>query len=195
MISAKTANVKRNEKISQPYFSKTFKFKTMNKIIIIVLLLASTLSISAQDKSRKERKAEKEAQRMEEVQNLLNSGKLKFKADYALPMGSTSIYLNSTYDLILKNDSAFAWLPYYGVAYQADYGGREGGIKFKEPIKKYKIKDTSSGKDVSFRVKSKKDTYDMVLSISDNGNADLNVTCIKRQPIRFTGSIHPIDEE
>ena len=167
----------------------------MKKIIIIALLLVSVLPMTAQEKSRKDRKAEKEAQRKEEVQDLLKSRNFKFVADHALPMGGKSMYLSSPYDLTLKNDSAFAWLPYFGVAYQADYGDRDGGIKFKEPVNNLKVEDTKTGEDISFRIKSKKDTYDMVLSVSDLGHADLNITCINRQPIRFRGSIHPIEEE
>jgi len=161
----------------------------MKRLVIIFFSLFVVFLCEGQKTTRKER----EARRMEEVQELIRLGEYVFTASHALPMSGTSVYLDAWYDLTIKGDSAFAYLPYYGIAYQAEYGDREGGIKFEEPLRDYKVETTKSGKEISFEIKDTNELYKITLSVSEIGYANLYVTCFKRQPIRFYGTIQKIE--
>jgi len=111
--------------------------------------------------------------------------------NYANPMRWKQIYLNSEYDLRIKNDSAFAYLPYFGVAYSVPYGGGEGGIKFAEPLMDYAIKPNkkSNGWDIRFKVKGMDDGFEISMNIFNNGNSMITFNSINRDPITFTGEL------
>ena len=110
---------------------------------------------------------------------------------YANPLRMRQIILTSEYDLRLKNDSAFAYLPYFGVAYSAPYGSSEGGIKFAEPMNDYAITPNkkSNGWDIHFKIRSKGDIYEIFMNIFNNGSALFSVTSQKRDMISFSGEI------
>jgi len=111
--------------------------------------------------------------------------------NYANPMRGKQIYLTSQYDLRIKKDSAFSYLPFFGIAYSAPYGGGEGGIKFSEPMINYSIKSNkkSTGWDIHFKVKAKEDEYEIFLNISNNGSATFSVNSINKQVISFDGEV------
>jgi len=112
-------------------------------------------------------------------------------ANYANPMRGKQIYLTSGYDLRIKNDSAFAYLPYFGVAYSAPYGGGEGGIKFAEPIHEYSVKSNrkSDGWDIHFKIKGKETDYEIYLNIFNNGSSMFTVNSFNRDAITFNGEL------
>jgi hypothetical protein len=161
-------------------------------VLIIVCFLALTSFSQDNAKTRKKIKAEKEAKRIEHVDSILAAKNFLFVPTYALPMGGSSIYLNSSYDLKIKGDSAISYLPFFGVAYYAEYGGSNGGIEFSEPYGDYTIKPVKSGKEIRFNVKTAKDTYRFLLTTSNIGYATLHVDCINRQPIQFNGMIEEV---
>src|ERR1035437_3167122 len=74
---------------------------------------------------------------IQELTQKVKSKDFTVSVNTADPVRMRQFYLTSEYDLQLKNDSAFAFLPYFGVAYSAPYGGGEGGIKFAEPMMNY----------------------------------------------------------
>jgi hypothetical protein len=101
------------------------------------------------------------------------------------------VVLTSEYDLRIINDSAFAYLPYFGVAYSAPYGSSEGGIKFAEPMTDYAIASNkkSNGWDIHFKIRSKEDVYEIFMNIFNNGSSLFSVTSQKRDMISFSGEI------
>lgn len=108
----------------------------------------------------------------------------------AIPMGGISIHLSYNYELRIKNDSSIAYLPYFGVAYSAPYGG-DGGIKFAEPTKEYTYvrRKKSDGWDIRFKVRAKEDIYDFFVNIFENGSSTIIVNSNNRQPITFYGEL------
>ena len=110
---------------------------------------------------------------------------------YANPLRMKSVVLTSEYDLRIKNDSAFAYLPYFGVAHTAPYRSSEGGIKFAEPMTDYVISSNKklNGWDIRFKIRSKGDTYEIFMNVFNNGNATLSVTSQQRDMITFSGEI------
>lgn len=126
-----------------------------------------------------------------EITQKVESKDFTIEMNYANPLRGKQIYLTSDYDLRIKNDSAFAYLPYYGVAHIAPYASNEGGIKFAEPMSDYTITPhkKADGWDIRFKVKSQFGVYNLVLNIFNNGSATLSVDSYERDTITFDGML------
>ncbi|MDD5185708.1 MAG: DUF4251 domain-containing protein [Paludibacter sp.] len=111
--------------------------------------------------------------------------------NYANPLRGRQIYLTSDYDLKIKNDSAFAYLPYYGVAFVAPYGISDGGIKFSEPAKEYSIipNKKNNGWDIRFKITTREYQYQFFVNIFNNGRSSFTVSSNQRDAISFTGEL------
>jgi hypothetical protein len=128
---------------------------------------------------------------IKEVTQKVQSKDFTVSVNIANPLRMRQFYLTSDYDLQLKNDSAFAFLPYFGVAYSAPYGGGEGGIKFAEPIMNYSVKSNrkSNGWDIYFKIKAKDCVYEFYMNIFNNGSSMFTVNSVNRDAITFNGEI------
>jgi hypothetical protein len=112
--------------------------------------------------------------------------------NYAIPLRMQPVNLISEYSLTIKNDSAFAFLPYFGVARVAPYNSSEGGIKFAEKMTDFQIKTNkkSTGWEITFKVKPKAMVeYQVYLSVFDNGSATFNVNSYEKDMISFSGNM------
>lgn len=115
--------------------------------------------------------------------------------NYANPLRGRQIYLTSEYDLKIKNDSAIAFLPYFGVAYSVPYGGGDG-IKFAEPMTNYSVRNNkkSDGWNIRFKVKEGEFDYDISMDIYNNGSTMFSVTSFNRDVITFMGEVKNNDK-
>lgn len=151
-----------------------------------LLIFFCSSSIFAQ-KSKKERQKE----RITEVQNLLSSGSFKFVAQNASPMrGGGYIPLTSSYDLMISKDKIESYLPYFGRAFSAPMNPSEGGIKFSSGNFKMDVTKKKKGRqDFIISFKDVPQVRQMILSVSETGNATLLVLSNNRDPITFDGYI------
>jgi hypothetical protein len=126
-----------------------------------------------------------------EVTRKIESKDFTIVVNYANPMRMKPVFLTSEYDLRIKNDSAFAYLPYYGVAHVAPFDPSQGGIKFAEPLTDYKVTPNkkSNGWDIRFKVKGRESVYDIIMSIFNNGSTMFSVTSYERDMITFNGEM------
>lgn len=164
-------------------------------MILSVAFLSATVAQENNRKSRKERKAEKEAKKIEEVKNLLDSQTFVFNATHALPLGGGSKYLSYDYDVTVKNDTVNSYLPFYGVAYRVEYGGRDTGFDFIQPLEKYEMEKDKDGYIVDLEVDKGMDHLNYTFHISEVGYATLHVTSTNRQSITYYGTIEVIEED
>jgi hypothetical protein len=104
-------------------------------------------------------------------------------------MGAGNIQLSgSQYQLVVTKDSIEAYLPYYGRAYSATMNPDDSGIKFKSKDFTYKADKKKKGSwQIVMKFKDTKAAESMVLNVSENGYATLNVNSNNRQPISFNG--------
>ena len=165
--------------------------KTIKNMLAIAALLITTQLNAQTDK--------------ETTIKIINAQHYVFNASSAMPManmdvnkvmsrmpggnGSGVIQLTgSQYQLIVTKDSIEAYLPYYGRAYTASMNPDDSGIKFKSKDFKYKADKKKKGSwIITINPKDTKDTQSMILNISENGYATLNVNSNNRQPISFNG--------
>lgn len=125
------------------------------------------------------------------IEQKVESKTYRIGVNSALPMRMQQVHLTSSYDLELRNDSAFAFLPYYGVAHVAPMNPSEGGIKFSEKIVDYKIV-TNKKKDgwkIQFKVLTESVRYDFSLEIYKDGGSSIYVRPINKDTITFYGDI------
>ena len=126
-----------------------------------------------------------------EVTRKVESKDFTVTVRYANPLRMKQVVLTSEYDLRINTDSAFAYLPYFGVAHTAPYRSSEGGIKFAEPLKDYVITPNKklTGWDIQFKIRSKEYVYDIFMNIFNNGNCTFTVSSQQRDMITFSGEV------
>ena len=170
----------------------------MKRIILFTLLITFFLpDIFAQEpeKSRKERREERQEKRMEEVKNLVENRTFAFIPTHAMPLGGGSIQLSYTFEAEVRGDSIFSYLPFYGVAYHVNYGGRNSAFDFSLPLENYEMEKDGNGYRIKLEVKNKMDYITYSLFVSELGYATLNVTSTNRQAISFYGRIEKPERE
>lgn len=120
----------------------------------------------------------------------MNSKNFVFKAQSVSPTGGNLRQLNTDYDLRVFGDTVRTFLPYFGRSYSAPIGATDGGIKFTSTDFDYKLAERKKDRvEVLIRPKDAQDVRQMLLSVSKNGYASLQVLSNNRQPISFNGYI------
>ena len=124
------------------------------------------------------------------VKSIILSKQYAFLVQSATTKKGKTIHLTPGYGLILKNDSLFVHLPYYGRAYNAGYGSNEdAGIQFNSHDFTYSADSTKKDRwEITIRPKGAKVTV-MYLSISSNGYCTIRINSNDRDPISYYGSI------
>lgn len=158
----------------------------MRKIISLFVLGTVLLACASSYLS----KEEKERLKLE-IATQIETRSFRVDTEQITPMGGRTIHLSSIYTLELDGDTARAFLPFFGRAYYASYGG-SGGIKFEEKIEQYEaaMNKKGDGWDVRFRVNTREGyNYNFFLNIYDNGSVSFNVNSPQRSPVSFMGRI------
>lgn len=151
-------------------------------IMGIALLLGGQSLLGQSKKELKEQKAL-------EVKELINSGRYTIEVDRAIPMNGKQVNLTSMYNLELRGDSAVSYLPYFGRAYTAPYGGGNG-LRFDESIKDLELSyDKKGTAKVKFSVRTSEDNYTFNVQVFSNASAIINVTPVNKQGITFYGDL------
>lgn len=163
-------------------------------VLLLAVMLVFGQMLMAQESRRDQRKL-REKEKAAEISKMIGERNLRFIAQFAYPMSGGSIHLTSEYTLDIQNDTVTAFLPFFGRAYYAEYGGRDGGIKFEvEKVDIEYIQDRR-GHIARMEVKAPRDIYSLNLYISPSGFATLDVGSVNRQSIRFSGIVVKLKPE
>lgn len=121
----------------------------------------------------------------------INDKSFSLQATYAIPLRMQKRYLTPDYNLTIRNDSAIAYLPYFGQAYSVPYNNSDGGIKFSKPMINYSCVYNPSRSSwlIHFTVKTDLEVFDFGIEIFDNGSANINVNSTVRDPISFEAEL------
>lgn len=111
--------------------------------------------------------------------------------NYVNPMRMQSIALTSEYTLTIKGDSAFAYLPYYGVVHTAPFNMSDGGIKFASAMQKLdkRLNKKHDGWEIRFKIDKPEYHYNLHLTVYKNGSSTLQVNSYDKDPISYFGEI------
>jgi len=157
--------------------------------ILLVLVCFLHSPVFAQEKTKKELKAEKEQQQQKEIESLINSKSFVFEAQKVNPQGGRVIILDyNTYFLKFNTEKTTSDLPFFGRAFNVAYGG-DGGIKFEGVPENIKIEKKKKSYILKATVKGKDDVYNLTFSIFLNGGATLFVNSNNKASISYDGEI------
>ncbi|MEO8239512.1 MAG: DUF4251 domain-containing protein [Flavobacterium sp.] len=166
----------------------------MKTKLSILLVLFSFLSMEcfAQEKTKKEIKAEKELQKQKDIKALIDSENFMFEAQKVNPQGGRFIILDyNTYFLKFNTEKTTCDLPFFGRAYNISYGGG-GGIKFEGTPEKIQVEKRKKNYIIKATVKGKDDVYDLMLTVFFNGSATLSINSNNRASISYDGEIRSL---
>jgi len=164
----------------------------MKTTVSVLLFLISSVgfSVSAQEKTKKELKQERELQKQNEIKALIDAQNFVFEAQKATPQGGRLIQLDyNTYFLKFKADNATCDLPFFGRGYNVGYNS-DGGIKFEGKPENIKVENKKNNTILKATVRGTSDVYDLTFSIFYNGNTTLSVSSNNRGPISYDGVIY-----
>lgn len=148
-----------------------------------IVLFMGEQSLFAQSKK------EKQEQRELEVKELIESKRFTIDVDRAIPMGGQSVNLTSPYSLEMRGDSVISYLPYFGRAYSAPYGGGNG-LHFNQSITGYTCTFGKKGKThIHFATRTDDDIYRFDIQVFSNGSATIAVMPARKQSITFQGEV------
>jgi hypothetical protein len=170
----------------------------MKKQFFLLILCFALFTVQAQEtatKSKKQIKAAERVKKAEETDRLLNSRNFVFRARQASPIGGGNIQLDFYFDAAIRGDTLVSYLPFYGVAYRADYASRQSPFHFTQPMENYRMEKDKKGYLIHAEVKNGMDYLTYTFRVSESGYASLTVTSTNRQTISYTGVVEPAGED
>jgi hypothetical protein len=160
------------------------------KLSVLFLLFGFlNFSVLAQEKTKKELKAERDAQKQKQIEALIDSNNFVFEAQRVTPQGGRLINLDyNTYFLKFNMEKTTCDLPFFGRGYNVGYG-TDGGIKFEGIPQNIKVEKNKKNYTLKATVKGKNDVYDLMFTIFFDGGTSLSVNSNNRAPIFYDGVI------
>ena len=163
--------------------------KTIILTTVLLLIFPPVFGQNTRQDKKAERKALKTTLQME-IKTVVENKNFKIKVNRAIPLRGGSISLTSPYDIAVHEDVATAYLPYFGVSHQAEYGSSEGGIKFSEPMLHYTTKfNKRKGYIISFEVKTQKNYYGITINVGMAGYATVDINSLYSDSINYSGEL------
>lgn len=97
--------------------------------------------------------------------------------------------LSYGYQVAVRNDSLFSYLPYFGRAYNIPYGGGKG-LNFSERISNYQESQAKNGlRMIDIDLQNEEDTYHYTIEVYDNGSSSITVMSRQRERISYSGEM------
>jgi len=159
-------------------------------LILLVLFCFLPFPVLAQEKTKKELKADRELQKQKEIEALIDSKNFVFEAQKVSPQGGRTLNLDyNTYFLKFNTEKTTCDLPFFGRAFNIPYGGGDGGIKFEGVPEDIKIEKKKKSYNVKAIVKGKDDVYTLYFNIFFDGGATLSVNSNNRASISYDGEV------
>ena len=123
---------------------------------------------------------------------LLESGNYVYTIQSISPTGGRTIQSTTPYTMKAVDGTYEASLPYFGRAYQANYGGN-GGIEFSGTPENLEITRNSKKKNVlvTFSIAGSTDKYTVTLQVGSGGYGTLIINSQNRQSISYYGTVTP----
>ncbi len=161
----------------------------MKTILIPVVALALILS-SCKASSSTARDAQ-----YEQIVTLIDGSEFVYTIQSANPTGGKTVQITSSYTLEAREGIYKAYLPYFGRAHNASYGG-DGGIEFEGEPTDLKINKNADKRTItiSFNIKNKNEIYDCSLVTGSGGNGTLTIISSNRSSISYYGRVSELSD-
>lgn len=167
------------------------------KIAVCCFLCFSFFTAFAQEKTRKQMKAEQKLEKQKEIEKLIDAKEFEFVAQNLNSQMFRFVDLTTNPNFIkFKPDFIKSEMPYFGRGFSGlAYGGSDTGLKFEGKPEKFIVKKNRKGYQIDVAVKGQQDFFDLTLSVGVEGSATLTVMSNNRSPINYFGAISAIKEE
>lgn len=120
----------------------------------------------------------------------------RFVATTAIPSRGSARMLDGNNDLMLRNDTLSAQLPYFGVSHTSPIPGTdESGIRFTTTRFKATSQTVSERLDINIEVNDQRFIRSIQLSIQPDGRGTLQVLSNFREPITFNGHMTSLPQQ
>ena len=152
-------------------------------ILTIFILLMSAIALQAQE--------------IEDMEELVESGTFLFVADRAFPSGGRSVsLLNRPNKVEFNGENATGDLAYFGRAHNPSvaYNPDGGGIKFDGEMMNKEVKVKKKKIILSFKMSTARVQYNCFLTISGSGSATLSIDSSNQSSISYNGAVTPVEE-
>jgi len=167
------------------------------KTSILVLVIAGLIATPLHAQSKKELKKQKAAVDFAKTRSLVESGSFRFDAIRAFPSRGRTIDLSSHSAFVeILNDSAQADLPFFGTAGSVAYSAESGGILFDGIMEGFNlnVNEKKNRINQSFAVKTGRDKYNCIFTITGESSVSLGITSNLRSQISYDGRISAIEK-
>lgn len=163
--------------------------KTKSFILLLFFCFLS-LPVIAQEKSKKEFRAERALQKQKDTESLINSKNFIFSAEKANPLGYRMIILDyNTYTINVTEENVVCDLPFFGRGYNVAYGSSDGGLKFEGKPENITIEKKKKNYIIKMTVQGKNDVYNLLFSVFFDGGTNVSVNSNNRASISYDGEI------
>lgn len=163
--------------------------KSLINTLLLIITLFSLTNINAQEKSKKQLKADAELENQKKIALLVDSKEFVFVAKSVLPQEGRMINLTDYYAVEYRLDLIKSELPFFGVGYSGVGYGGENGMQFEGAPKEFSIEKTKDAYSIKSKVKTDHDTYSLFLSVYFDGSARLFISSNNRTSISYNGKI------
>lgn len=162
-------------------------------LLCLGLVFCMQFGFSQTKAERKAAKKAREAKTFDDVKALIDTKAYTFEANWASAQGGQRINLMSNPNfLTVDQNTAEAYLPYFGVAQIASYGG-DGGIKFEGPTADYTVSYNEKKRivTVKFNTSHEQEGLNATLRVFSPESATLFINSTNRNSISYDGTIKP----
>jgi hypothetical protein len=164
-------------------------------VVALALILSSCkASSSTAGDDGKLSKNEKKNVQYEQIVALIDGGEFAYTVQSVNPTGGKTVQITSNYTMEAKEGIYKAYLPYFGRAHNASYGG-DGGVEFEGEPSDLKINKNADKRTItiSFNIKNKNETYGCTL-VTGGGNSTLTIISSNRSAISYYGKVSELSE-
>lgn len=130
---------------------------------------------------------EQQARQKQLVEEKIQNHQFTISIDRMLPMRGAARNIQG-YSLQVDGNRLISYLPYFGVAYDAPYGGGKG-LNFEADILEYSDTIDKDSHVIQILVDNEEDVYFYSITIFDNGSSSVYVKGRKREQISYTGRL------
>lgn len=179
-------------------FNQNIKKMNSKSGILLVIFLCIPVIMVSQESAKKKSREEKKLEQQKQTEELVNSKTFVFIGSMAYPQGGRSVNLATRPNFVkFSPDLIDSDMPFFGRAYSgAGYGGSsDGGLTFKGTPGDYKVEKTKKGFEISSKVKTGNENYNISLSVAASGNASLTISSAGRSPMSYSGAISKTEDK
>ena len=160
-----------------------------NKILLGTIFVMLIMSCSTSQMSREEKRA-LQMKIAQMVDDSLANCSFKIDVNYMNPNRMPARNLEYGYYIRVNKDSIDAYIPFFGVAYRAEYGTNDGGLTYKGPMASYEVlQGKKDMRQVNIIVKKNFDEILYQIDVFTNGRATIFVRSLNRESIHYNGEM------